>query len=113
MSILLISVYLSRQGINALPVSAIVGKEAPAAVCSDLDSCRTLSDILLSCLVTLLSCTWVSIHPNVPGPNEHWFKSGMRRAGLMLLALTAPEFIILMALRQWISARAIARKYKR
>jgi hypothetical protein len=114
MSVLLLSVYLSRHGVNALPISAVVDNETvPSSTCNDLDSCRTLSDIILwSCLVTVLSCTWVSIHPNLPGPNEGSFRIGMRRAGMMLLGLIAPELIILLAARQWISARAIADKYK-
>jgi hypothetical protein len=112
MSILILSVYLSRQGVNALSISTIVDEETLYSTCKDLDSCRTLSNIIWSCLITILLCTWVTIHPNIPGPNENSLRISKRRAGLVFFGLIAPEFTLLLALRQFFSARAIAEKYK-
>jgi hypothetical protein len=111
MSILLLSFYLVRQGVEALPISALDDQQMPSSACNDTNS-RTLWSIIWSCLVTILSCTWVSIHPNIPGPNESWFKIGCRRMRVMFVGLIAPELIIYWALKQWISARRIAEIYR-
>ena len=66
---------------------------------------RSLWDILWSCLATLFACSWVSVHPNIPGPKESWWRIYLRRLELMLWTLLAPEMIISWALRQWLGAR--------
>ncbi|KAJ7219854.1 hypothetical protein C8J57DRAFT_1095103 [Mycena rebaudengoi] len=45
--------------------------------CDNINNCRKLFDIVWGCLVTIFACTWVSVHPNVPPPNQgplalHW-----------------------------------------
>ncbi|THU93039.1 hypothetical protein K435DRAFT_967452 [Dendrothele bispora CBS 962.96] len=94
--------------------------------CSDIDSCRTVEEILYSCLAVVFACTWVAIHPNIPrhfelhldDPDEiedSFTISGARVFAqdviTMLLSLLAPELIVLWALRQWFAARLIAKKY--
>jgi hypothetical protein len=61
---------------------------------------RTIWELFYSCAATIIACTWVSIHPNVPGRRDSGFDKFKRRVGLMVLALIAPEFIVLFALRQ-------------
>lgn len=72
---------------------------------------RTVWAILWSCLATIFTCTWVSVHPNIPGPNDSEWKVTKRRAGLMIWAILAPELLIFWAMRQWIAARKLADKY--
>ena len=73
---------------------------------------RTIWDILWSCLATIFACSWVSVHPNIPGPNESWRRIFLRRLELMFWAVVAPEMIITWAFRQWVGARNLERLYK-
>lgn len=73
---------------------------------------RSRFDILWSCLATIFACSWVSIHPNMPGPKAKWWKITLLRLELMFWALISPEVIILWAMRQWYYARRLARQYK-
>jgi hypothetical protein len=68
--------------------------------CKDIDGCRTLLSIVWSCLATLVACTWVSVHPNVPDSGDSTVMLALHRMKLMLLAIIAPEIIALWALRQ-------------
>lgn len=74
--------------------------------CKDIDGCRTLAGIVWSCIATLVACTWVSVHPNVPDPMDGTIKLALHRVKLMLLAIVAPEIIVIWALRQ----RMVAQK---
>lgn len=88
--------------------------------CESIYDCRTISNIIWSCLVTTSLCIWVGIHPNVPQlhpPREHFWetlvdktKAFMDRLGVALLALLAPEFIFVWALRQLLNDCAVASK---
>ncbi|KAF5373529.1 hypothetical protein D9757_010500 [Collybiopsis confluens] len=77
--------------------------------CTDINNCRTWYDIVWSCVSVLIACTWVSVHPNVPGPDEGalWHK-----IGLMLVMIIAPELLVLWAARQWFAARKLASRYR-
>ncbi|THU93052.1 hypothetical protein K435DRAFT_670906 [Dendrothele bispora CBS 962.96] len=94
--------------------------------CSDINSCRTVGEILYSCLAVVFACTWVAIHPNIPRLFDKWedheIKDSFTISGArafaqdvitMILSLLAPELIILWALRQWFAARKIAKKYSK
>ncbi|KAF8899780.1 hypothetical protein CPB84DRAFT_1836761 [Gymnopilus junonius] len=67
---------------------------APLAPCACPDQ-RSTWDILWSRLSTIFACSWVSVHPNVPGPKE-------TRNWIVL------QMIILWAMRQWFGARNLA-----
>ena len=73
---------------------------------------RSLLDILWSCLATLFACSWVSVHPNIPGPDESWWRIYLRRLELMFWTVFAPEMIITWAFRQWTGARRLKTLYK-
>ena len=73
---------------------------------------RTIWGILWSCLATIFACSWVSIHPNIPAPNESSLRIFLRRLELMFWAVIAPEMIITWALRQWSGARHLEKLYK-
>ncbi|KAI9452200.1 hypothetical protein F5148DRAFT_1370439 [Russula earlei] len=103
--------------IRALPV----GQTSPTLVslvqlrassCDDPNGCRSLRDIIRNCTVTILLCTWVCVHPNIPSPHEMWPKVTVRRIGLMLSALFVPELMIAWALKQRMAAVELAEKHK-
>ncbi|KAH9480667.1 hypothetical protein JR316_0007267 [Psilocybe cubensis] len=120
MFLLLLSIGLLSSwegGIQALPLNVFHPLNLRAANNDPLQcSCpntRSLQDIVWSCLATIFVCTWVSVHPNVTPPGENWFKRTIRRTWLMFWGLIGPELILSWSIRQWISARSIAKEYKK
>jgi len=73
---------------------------------------RTQYEIIWNCLTTIVICTWVSIHPNIPPPHKGHLGVFWRRIKLMLWSLIVPELILGWAFRQWIAAREIEREFK-
>ncbi|KDR79433.1 hypothetical protein GALMADRAFT_1240123 [Galerina marginata CBS 339.88] len=107
--------HLSRSFVNAAPASLIASNvTATQPIPSNQLSCsadqRSIWDILWSCLATIFACTWVSIHPNIPPPNEKWWMGPLRRLELMIWAILAPELMILWAMRQWLGARRLVNR---
>ena len=95
---------------NLLEESSI--SNATSTVLSTPADQRSLWDILWSCLATLFACSWVSVHPNIPGPDESSWRIHLRRLELMSWAIFAPEMIISWALRQWAGALHLKKLYK-
>lgn len=130
MSVLFTLYYLSAPDVQALSVPGINPRETSS--CDDLRHCtfnlmfpgrwlsdirenligRTIWNIVWSCLVTIFACTWVAVHPNIPDPDEKWVRIASRRVGITIMALIAPELVIVWAIRQWINARKLAQMYK-
>ena len=81
------------------------------AQCTDLYRCRTSLEIIRGCLATVFGCTWVTVHPNVPHPEDTVIKRFLRRALLVVVALIAPEIIIMWAMRQCWVANELKKKY--
>lgn len=77
---------------------------------------RTLPEIIWSCLATIFACTWVAVHPSVPLPTHDsestWHQLG-RRAALMTSAIIAPEFMVLWAIGERLTAAKIVEEYNR
>ena len=73
---------------------------------------RSIWDILWSSLATIFACSWVSVHPNIPGPDEARWRILLRRLELMFWALVGPELLIAWAFRQWLGARHLETLYK-
>jgi len=97
------------------PSLAVVSRDqlqASGPSCDDLNGCRSLGDIIRSCILTILLCTWGSMHPNIPSPDERWPRIAWRRTGLMIVALIAPEAVIGWALRQRLAAAQLAKERK-
>jgi hypothetical protein len=63
-------------------------------------------------MATILLCIWVAVHPNIPGLDEKWINVILQRVGIALIALVAPELVILWAIRQWLNAHELGRKYR-
>ncbi|KAJ7291723.1 hypothetical protein C8J57DRAFT_1705209 [Mycena rebaudengoi] len=80
--------------------------------CNDINNCRKLFDIIWGCLVTIFACTWVSVHPNVPPPNQGPLTLLWRRLKMMLVAIIAPEVMVGFAARQFFTSRWYANEHK-
>ena len=115
MFVLLPILYVSLQAIRASPLplpidstNASAGLQLPTCMCVDR---RSLSDIVWSCFATIFACTWLSVHPNMPGPDEGPWKIALRRLELMFWSLIFPEMIIYWAFRQWDAAQSLRDEY--
>ena len=117
----LLFLYYLIQGpsIDAGPVPTIVNR---LNHCNDLAHCRTIWNIVWSCLVTIFSCTWVAVHPNIPCPKKRkangWIQRCIwnpllsfaeHRLPLFVCALLVPEYVLAWAIRQFFRAREIAK----
>ena len=118
--------YLVRgasESINASPIPSLDTRSLDSKRCADLSHCRTIWNIVWSCLATIFSCTWVAIHPNIQRPETGEAKSWIRRCiwnplwllveyrlPLFICALLLPEYVLAWAIRQFLSARKMARE---
>ncbi|KAK7024604.1 hypothetical protein VNI00_016165 [Paramarasmius palmivorus] len=86
--------------------------------CININGCRTTTGILWSCLSVIFICTWVAIHPNIPTVQDKqgkpWHPAALlyQKVELMVVALLAPEFMILWAMRQRKQAKKIQERFK-
>lgn len=93
--------------------------------CHDLDSCRTTWGILLSCIITVLACAWVSIHPNSIHPVNPTETSILKRSNytiriflshilpIFALVFAFPEFVLAMAIKQRLAADKVAGRLRK
>ncbi|KAL0066134.1 hypothetical protein AAF712_006758 [Marasmius tenuissimus] len=86
----------------------------PAPTPSSSDTRSTLG-IIWSCLSMIILCAWTSAHPNVPSVprSGHWALVFWDKATIFVVALLAPEIIVLWSARQWFAARKMAKEYKK
>lgn len=116
---------------SALVPPVVLAIDANGPKCETLGQCRTIGNITWSCLATIFACIWVSIHPNIPRPQptfkglgkspsisaqlaDFWGRrvrnpctSLLEKLAIALLALLAPEFIFVWALRQRVRASSL------
>ncbi|KAK7028216.1 hypothetical protein VNI00_014906 [Paramarasmius palmivorus] len=103
---------LSASSINLTSFDPVTGE------CIDINGCRTTTGILWSCLSVIFICTWVAIHPNIPKVQDKEAKPWnpavviYQNVELMVVALLAPEFMILWAMRQREKAKKIGEQFK-
>lgn len=92
----------------------VLGESTPpddndsSPACSE--DCRTLPGTLWSCVVTIFACTWISVHPNVPGRNvtrKGWFSGALVRTKVMGIAILTPEVVVAWAVLQFRVAREV------
>ncbi|KAH9962570.1 hypothetical protein BC827DRAFT_1340904 [Russula dissimulans] len=111
--IIILAIFAATRASPLGPPSPLVSRDRlQAPSCSDPDGCRSLWDIIRSCIFTILLCTWASVHPNIPSPDERWPRIAVRRVGLMLATLFVPEVVIGWALRQRMAAGRLANEHK-
>ncbi|KAK0432170.1 hypothetical protein EV421DRAFT_2024119 [Armillaria borealis] len=68
---------------------------------------HTVLSIIWSCLATIFACTWIAVHPNVPGRNittKGAISCAIERAKIMAITILAPEVIVGWAAEQFIVA---------
>ena len=123
MLFLIFAYYLVRgASIDAGPISSFDSRSLAANHCTDLTHCRTIWNIVWSCFVTIFSCTWVAVHPNIPCPKRRetnsWIERRIwnpllsfaeHRLPLFVCALLVPEYMLAWAIRQFLKAREIAK----
>ena len=110
MSILLAILYFTRNFVQVSPLPISSTSDTLLPTCKRLSE-RALWDIIQSCLTTIFACTWVSIHPNIPGSDKQWWQPVLRRAEMMAWAIIAPELTVSWAVRQRIGARKLRKRY--
>ncbi|KAJ7834856.1 hypothetical protein B0H13DRAFT_2369612 [Mycena leptocephala] len=109
MLLLLFLVHLLTKNGSAAPVALPLNTRAPADSCDNINHCRKLFDIVWGCLATIFACTWVSVHPNVPPPEQTRLTLFWRRLKMMLIGIIAPELLVGFAARQWWGARTLSK----
>jgi hypothetical protein len=97
---------------NAANLAVSGGSNAQPLACPTDDNQRSVQDIVWGCLATIFACSWLAVHPNIPSANAKWWRTGLIRLELMLWTILSPEFVIYWAIRQWIGARQIQKRYK-
>ncbi|KAG2353829.1 hypothetical protein BDR07DRAFT_1308129 [Suillus spraguei] len=103
----LVGVIQAAPTINTTDTTISDSLEAPSF------TTRTLWSIISSCVLTLFACTYTAIHTNIPSPEDSPIVLLLRRLWIMIVALIAPELIVVWALRQWLGARFITREFEK
>ena len=116
----LILLYYLALSIRANPIPPTTNRSLEPNSCSDLSHCCSIWNIIWSCIVTIFSCTWVAVHPNIPCPKKREAKNRFQRwiwnptlsfaehrLLLFVCALLVPEYILAWAIRQYLRARKI------
>ncbi|KAJ6491491.1 hypothetical protein DFH09DRAFT_1377261 [Mycena vulgaris] len=92
-------------------VAQTLDPRVSADSCDDINNCRRLFDIVWGCLTTIFACTWVSVHPNVPPPNQGWLALLWRRLRMMFIVVIAPELMVGFAGRQLFVAWRFSKEF--
>lgn len=74
--------------------------------------------LLQSCLITLGLCVYTALHLNIPPiatgdghpKPRYWGRVDWRRVRWVAMAALAPEFVLVMAYRQWSCARELRKQ---
>lgn len=61
--------------------------------------------ILSTCVLTIILCCWTSVSPNLPAQTDGAFTRWRYKFDLACIALLGSEFLLLLVLGQWSSAR--------
>jgi hypothetical protein len=77
----------------------------------DTPDTRSLVSLIWSCIAVIISCTWTAVHPNIPDPQDSSRTIRLRKFKICLLAIAAPEWMVMWALRQLFHARRIRNMY--
>ena len=73
---------------------------------------RSIWNIIWSCMSIIFACTWIAVHPNIPGPKDSQWTVLCKRMAIMAYAIFAPEFVLGWAARQHWAARQIAKRHR-
>ena len=61
----------------------------------------------------IFTCTWITIHPNIPAPGDSQWALLRRRVAIMGYFILAPEFIMIWAGRQHLDACHLTKKHEK
>ena len=76
---ILVYYFVQQLSIDTNPIPPINKQSLESNPCIDLTHCHTIWNIVWSCLITIFSCTWVAIHPNIPCPKKREAKNCFQR----------------------------------
>ncbi|KAJ7105964.1 hypothetical protein C8R44DRAFT_886405 [Mycena epipterygia] len=110
MLLLLLLLHMSSKN-PSLTQGHTLESRVPINSCDDINSCRRLFDIIWGCVTTIFACTWVSVHPNLPPPNQGQLRRFWQRLKMMLIAVIAPELMVGFAARQLGAARRFSKEF--
>ncbi|KAK0458693.1 hypothetical protein IW261DRAFT_1352496 [Armillaria novae-zelandiae] len=95
----------------SLLIASTTGAQTSADNPDDESVCagdqRTVLSIIWSCLATIFACTWVAVHPNVPGRDittKGATCCALERLKIWSMTILAPEVIVAWAAEQFIVA---------
>lgn len=116
MAIALVSLTLTAV-VRAAPLhSYSLARASPLQLNASRDSsctdCRTNWEVVYSCLSTLFTCIWISIHPNIPAQNINLRHPRLDSARLAVLSLIFPEVLVAVAAVQFLAARRLSLECK-
>ena len=77
--------------------------------CNNINGCRTLSQIIISCLGTIFACVWVAVHRDIPQPKYSWLRVQISWIGLVMVTAFIPEWVLAWAVQQFLQAREYAK----
>ncbi|KAF7367595.1 hypothetical protein MSAN_00822800 [Mycena sanguinolenta] len=116
MLLIFITIYLLSKNSSAAPLSYPTTLDARTPTDSsdniNNNNVRQFSDMVWGCLATIFACTWVSVHPNVPPPDQNSFRILWRRLKMMLIAIIAPEITVGFAARQFFASWRLSKQFK-
>ena len=78
---------------------------------SDPNGRGTVS-LVTTCVLTLGVCVWSAMHLNIPPDGESAWKFWLRNIKWGLAGVFGPELVLFIAWKQYLSAKAIAKKSK-
>ena len=99
----------------ALPITPELLTDTPQSVSTystDIFGTTSIWAITWSCWSTIFACTWIAVHPNIPGPEDSQWSLLRKRMAIMGCALIAPEYVLGWAARQYWAARYLAKQHQ-
>ncbi|KAJ7331334.1 hypothetical protein DFH08DRAFT_966355 [Mycena albidolilacea] len=111
MLLLLILIHLRSRDSRASPLAHPVNARGFNNSCDDINDCRKLFDVVWGCLATIFTCTWMSVHPNVPPPSQSWLALFRRRLKMMVITITALEIVVGFAARKFFGGRLLSKEF--
>lgn len=80
---------------------------------SEPSNTRGTFSILSSCILTLTLCVYTAIHLNIPSCRDSELHKSMRTTKWVFLGIFAPELVVFVAWRQYISVTTLETTVKR
>lgn len=69
-------------------------------------------DIITSCMFTIFICIWSVLCVNIGAPGDSAFRQFLQKLKLALICILGPDFLLLIVLGQWESARRSCQQFK-